>query len=363
MTRKIKYGQEGNPEGIKAGQPLWQRVILLIILGYEAAGCLVGGSFLIAAPDGHLLDMPVDIMQGAFPDFLIPGIILFGLGILNAAAFIAVLRRTPFDWLLAMIGLGGLFIWFIVEIIILQELHWLHAMWGLPVLLGMVMIIPLIALRQDTAVMRRALITCGIFSSLWYFAINIFVPLRYEGYSMASMAVSELSAIDAPTRILWVLLVPVYTLLFAAFGWGILKLANGNRNLRLVGGMIIVYSIINIYWPPMHQREILAAGGGTLTDTLHLIWTILTILLMMLIMGFGAAVSGKRFRFYTILTFGVFIVFGALTFREASGMETNLPTPWMGLWERVNIAAFMLWVIIFAIDILPKIKPVGELEL
>lgn len=363
MNRKIKYRPEGNPEEIKVGQPRWQRVILLIILGYEAAGCLVGGSFLIAAPDGHLLDMPVDIMQGAFPDFLIPGIILLGLGILNAASFIAILRRASLDWLLALISLGGLYIWFVVEIIILQELHWLHAMWGLPVLVGLIMTIPLIAIPHDTAVMRRALIACGIFSSLWYFVINIFVPLGYEGYSMASMAVSELSAIGAPTRILWVLLVPVYTLLFAAFGWGILKLANGNRNLRLVGGLIIVYSIINLYWPPMHQREILAAGGGTLTDTLHLIWTIQTILLMMLIMGFGAAVSGKRFRFYTILTFGVFIVFGALTFSEASGMETNLPTPWMGLWERVNIFAFMLWVIIFAILLMRRINPVDELEL
>lgn len=363
MTRKIKYGREGQSEGIKVGLPQWPRVILLIILGYEAAGCLVGGSFLIAAPDGNLMDMPVDIMRGAFPDFLIPGILLFGLGILNATAFIAVLRRTAFDWLLALLSLGGLLIWFVVEIIILQELHWLHAMWGLPVVLGLVMTIPLIAVRHDTFVIQRALLACGIFSSLWYFAINIFTPLRYEGYSMASMAVSELSAIGAPTRILWVLLVPLYTLLFAAFGWGILKMANGNRTLRFVGGLIIVYSIINLYWPPMHQREILAAGGATLTDTLHIVWTIITLLLMMILMGFGAAASGKRFRFYTILTFGVFIVFGILTFREASGMEANLPTPWMGLWERVNIAAFMLWVIIFAIGLLRKIKPVDELEL
>ena len=66
--------------------PRWQRISLLSILGYEAAGCLAGGFLLSAAPDGRLMDMPVDMMHGAFPNFLIPGIILFGLGILTTLA-------------------------------------------------------------------------------------------------------------------------------------------------------------------------------------------------------------------------------------------------------------------------------------
>jgi hypothetical protein len=129
-------------------QPTWQRITLLIVLGYEGAGALIGGILLVAAPDGRLMDMPVDIMHGVFGDFLIPGLILTGLGILNTAAFITVLRRTRTDWLLAGLGLGGLAIWFIVEIAILRELHWLHAMWGLPVLAGCLVALPLIASRR-----------------------------------------------------------------------------------------------------------------------------------------------------------------------------------------------------------------------
>ena len=49
------------------------RMILLAVLGYEAVGCLLGGSLLVAAPDGRLMDMPVDIMHGVFLDFFIPG--------------------------------------------------------------------------------------------------------------------------------------------------------------------------------------------------------------------------------------------------------------------------------------------------
>jgi hypothetical protein len=125
-------------------QSNWLRIILLIILGYEGAGAIAGGNLLIIAPDGRLMDMPVDIMHGFFRNFLIPGIILLVLGILNTAAFITVLRRNRFDWLLSSLGLGGLLIWFITEIIILQEFHWLHAMWGLPVLLGCVAAFPLV---------------------------------------------------------------------------------------------------------------------------------------------------------------------------------------------------------------------------
>jgi hypothetical protein len=340
----------------QVSQQSWQRIVLLIILGYEAAGCLLGGCLLIAAPDGRLMDMPVSLMHGVFNNFLIPGIILFGLGILNLAAFVSVFRRTISDWMIASLALGGLTIWFIVEIAILQELHWLHFMWAFPVFLGWVAAIPFVIERHRTVTMVKALLICGILSSLWYVAINIFVPGMYQGYNMTSLTVSELSAIGAPTRVLWVLLAMPYPLLFAAFGWGIWQLAEGNRFLRSVGVLIIAYSVMNFYWPPMHQREVIAAGGATLTDTLHIVWAITTILFMMVIMAYGAAALGKRFRIYTIATWIVFMVFGILTGMESPGIQRNLPTPHIGTWERINIGAFMLWVIVFAIILLKSKK-------
>ena len=125
-------------------QPGWQRITLLIVLGYETAGALSGGFLLALAPDGRLMDMPVEIMHGFFKDFLTPGIMLIGLGILNAAAFITVLLKNRNGWILASLALGGLFFWFTVEIIILKEFHWLHAMWGFPVLVGIMVTIPLV---------------------------------------------------------------------------------------------------------------------------------------------------------------------------------------------------------------------------
>jgi hypothetical protein len=129
-------------------QPTWQRLILLIVLGYEVLGCLSGGILLVAAPDGHLMDMPLEGIGGFFPDFFVPGLFLIGLGILNLAAFIAVWRRTRTDWLLAGLALGGLTVWFLVEIAVVGT-HWLQAMWGLPVVMAVVMALPLIPSRTE----------------------------------------------------------------------------------------------------------------------------------------------------------------------------------------------------------------------
>ena len=362
MTTTIVVPKEPQHTHKQVGQPRWLRIILLTVLAYESIGCLLGGILLIAAPDGKYMDMPVDMMHGIFPNFLIPGIILFDLGILNTLAFLKVLHKTGSDWFMAALALGGLYIWFVVEIIIIQELHWLHLMWGAPVLLGWVLAIPLIVLRHDTRTIQKLLLNCGIFSSLWYVAINIFVPTLYEGYNSVSLTVSELSAIYAPTRIVWVLLVTLYPLTFAAFGWGVLKSAGGSRTLRITGSLIIIYCILNFYWPPMHQREVIGAGGGTLTDTLHISFAMITVLFMMILMGFGAAGLGKSFRLFTIVIFLIFIIFGALSGMESPGINANLPTPYLGIWERINIGAFMLWVIVFANALLNKEKLSGSIK-
>ena len=71
---------------------------------------------------------------------------------------------------------------------------------------------------------RKILLVCGILSSLLYVAMNVLGAIQYEGYSSASQTVSELSAIGAPTRLLWALLGPAYSLLVIAFGWGRLEI-------------------------------------------------------------------------------------------------------------------------------------------
>jgi len=196
--------------------------------------------------------------------------------------------------------------------------------------------------------MRKKLLMCGILSSLFYAAMNAFIPLLFDGYSYSSHTVSELSAIGAPTRQIWVPLAFVYMILFAAFGLGVLKAAHGNRHLRTLAIIIFVYCAWNFYWPPMHQRGTVTS----LTDTLHLVWASVTVILMMLMMGFGAAALGTKFRVYTIATMIMLMAFGFITSLDAPKIPDDLPTPLLGIWERILIALFMSWVIVFSITLL-----------
>jgi hypothetical membrane protein len=196
---------------------------------------------------------------------------------------------------------------------------------------------------------RKALLACGIVAPLLYVAMTLFVGLLWDGYSVASQAPSELSAIGAPTRPLWILLGALYALLMAAFGWSIWKSAETNRALRVVGALLMAHAVFGWFWPPMHQRAVLAAGGGTATDSLHLVWAMVTGLFFMSAMGFSAVSLGKRFRAYVIATMVVTVACGAWTGTFASRVQADLPTPWLGVWERVSIAAMMAWVAVLAI--------------
>jgi hypothetical protein len=206
----------------------------------------------------------------------------------------------------------------------------------------------------DRSMVRNLLFICGIVSSLLYIAMNVFIPMQWEAYNSASQTVSELSAIGAPTRPLWVPLGIAYTLLVAAFGWGIWTSARGNRPLRIIGALLVVYGVFGLGWPPMHQRAVLATGGATLSDTLHIVWSFVTVLLMLLAMGFGAAAFGRRFRLYSITTIVILVVLGALTGVDAPRLQANLPTPWVGVWERIMIGVFLLWVVVLAITLIRR---------
>lgn len=222
-------------------------------------------------------------------------------------------------------------------------------------------------LRGDTVLARargantlvQGLLACGIVSSLLYTAMLVVVPMGWDEYSSSSQTVSELSAIGAPTRSLWVPLGVIWTLLYVAFGWGVWRSAGSNRALKIVGGAIIVAGILGLFWPPMHPREVLAAGGGTLTDTLHIAWTMMNGVLTLLAIGFGAAAFGPRFRLFSVATIVVLVAAGLMTAMDAPRIEADLPTPWVGVWERVNIGVWLLWSAVLAITLL-RFSPHGN---
>ncbi|HVZ95936.1 MAG TPA: DUF998 domain-containing protein [Chitinophagaceae bacterium] len=210
---------------------------------------------------------------------------------------------------------------------------------------------------------KRILLFSGILSSVLYISMNIFIPMLYAGYNSASQTVSELSAVGTPARALWIAFGVAYALLIIAFGWGMKQSAGHNKNLRAAGNLLLLYGMVSLFWPfaPMHQREVLAAGGKTMSDTMHLILAAVTVILMVAAIGFGAASLGKRFRIYSIITILMLLVFGILTAKDAPLVQANQPTPYAGIWERINIGVFMLWIIVLALILMKKGKALSGL--
>lgn len=203
---------------------------------------------------------------------------------------------------------------------------------------------------------RRILLICGIVSSVLYIAVDILGTLRYPGYRYTEQQFSELTAAGSPVRPLMIALSVIpYTLLVAALAVGVWISARPKRAGRITGAMLLGYAAFGMvggWFTPMNTREALAAGERGLRNAMHIPMTAVMSLFMLLAMGFGATLLGKRFRYYSYATIAILVVFGVLTSLQAGKMVANEPTPWMGLTERINIYATMLWVAMLAIGLL-----------
>ncbi|HVJ21082.1 MAG TPA: DUF998 domain-containing protein [Polyangiaceae bacterium] len=91
------------------------------------------------------------------------------------------------------------------------------------------------------------------------------------------------------------------------------------------------------------------SGGNVTADLLHIALTGVMVLFIFAIVGIGASIRGQSFRRYSIATLLAMLVFGVLTSVVAPGLGRGEPTPWLGLLERINIGAFLLWVAVLAI--------------
>jgi len=203
---------------------------------------------------------------------------------------------------------------------------------------------------------RKILLGCGIVSSVLYVVSDVIGAMRYPGYSYADQEFSELTAQGSPVRPLMIALNEIpYTLLVSAFAVGVWISTRPKRAGRITGSMLLGYAAFGMvggWFTPMNTREALAAGERGLRNAMHVPITAVMSLFMLLAMGFGATLLGKRFRYYSYTTIAILIVFGVLTSLQAGKMVADEPTPLMGLTERINIYATMLWVTVLAIGLL-----------
>jgi hypothetical protein len=203
----------------------------------------------------------------------------------------------------------------------------------------------LVAVPYDQPRPRVALLACGVASSLVYVFTNVIGSMRWDAYSSASQTVSELYAIGAPSRATVLPLGILYDALLVAFGVGVWRSAGSVRRLRVTAALLMIIGAIGLFWPPMHMR----GAVTTLTDTMHIVFAVVVVVCTLLGVGFAASVLGRRFRLYSIATLVTLLVFGGLAALDGPKIAQDLPTPWIGVNERINIGAYLLWVNVLAI--------------
>ena len=203
---------------------------------------------------------------------------------------------------------------------------------------------------QRLGVMGRLLLLAGVVSPIAYIAEDQLSASQYPGYSIMDQAISELSAIGAPTARLWSMLSPVYGILIVAFTVGVLRASRHNRRLRVPGALLLLLTLAGPIWGffPMHQR-------GTVTtwqDTGHLVMGAFSVATFTAIIGFGAFALERRFREYSLVVMVIVFLSGAATFAYVSRVAAGQPTPWLGLIERVSVYGSMIWTGVFAMALL-----------
>ena len=102
--------------------------ILGFILALVAVGAMPAGLALILKPDGSILHMPTDIIQGSpFKDFLIPGIFLFGVnGLASLAAAVICFIHSRYSAISGIILGISLVVWIIVQLLTTGLISWMQ---------------------------------------------------------------------------------------------------------------------------------------------------------------------------------------------------------------------------------------------
>jgi hypothetical protein len=194
-------------------------------------------------------------------------------------------------------------------------------------------------------------------ASLLYVGATLVGALQWDGsYDWITRSVSELFALDAPSRPLVATAFLVYGVLMTAFGVGVWLSEGEKRSLRILAVLLVGYALIGLTGPLFFSMHTMVRGGGIQamapSDVMHIILTATMVLLILLSIGVGAAAFGAPFRLYSIGTILVVLVFGALAGAQSGNIAANLPTPWLGVEERLNIFAYMLWVVVLAVGLL-----------
>jgi len=195
---------------------------------------------------------------------------------------------------------------------------------------------------------RKLLLACGVLSSLVYLSADVIGAMRWEGYSYLDQTISELAAIGSPSRPVTLALFTLYDVLLIPFAIGVAM--TNRRGVREAGVILAALAGLGVVaaFFPIHVR----GYPWTINETVHGILTAITVFLIVSAMGLAARALPGGFRIYSMATLVTTLVSGAWAGWIGRQLANDLPTPWIGVAERISVFAFLLWVAVLAIVLL-----------
>ncbi|MGQ9801878.1 MAG: DUF998 domain-containing protein [Candidatus Saccharicenans sp.] len=162
---------------------------------------------------------------------------------------------------------------------------------------------------------------------------------------MRDQTMSQLAAVGAPTQQFQIVLLGIFSLLVIAFGADVWKSAVGKRSL-IITAIIIIFGQAGLI-TSLFPQTAMQLEEGLAPQMVHIIVTAMSVLLIVLFIGFGAAASGIGFRIFSAAMIITFLLFGFLAAIKAT-QAVNFTYPWMGILERVSNYSYLLWILVFA---------------
>ncbi len=202
--------------------------------------------------------------------------------------------------------------------------------------------------------MKKSYAIFGIIGPIVYiFAVFIGVALRND-YSQITNTISELTLANAPNKLLLDVLFSFYNISLLIFGFGAYLDSNIDDSKKYKVASIFLALIgllgLSMYFFPQDPRGAASTVGGTLHIILAGIISPLTIISIFLMgLSFRKYSELKLFVTYSYLSGVIVLVSGGIA---AVSIANN--SIYGGLFERVTIFTFMIWVIILSYLILGK---------
>lgn len=200
--------------------------------------------------------------------------------------------------------------------------------------------------------MTRLLLLCGIVAPLVYLATVIAGAAAVPQYSHIAMAVSALAQRGTPHPMVIEIGFSLSAVLSAAFGFGIWKTA-GDRDgaLHLSGALLIAYGIVALMITTAFPMDPVG-GEVTLPGIMHLVLVGLSAMILLaaiLLAGFAFGRNAPWFRAYSVVSALLMLLGGAFAY-----VSVQRGLPLSGLAERITLAAYLVWILVFAATLLRR---------